>query len=399
MAAKLDYLPVDADNHYYEPHDCCTRHIEKKYLDAGRVCHVVKNAEGQDEWRFGDAPLGFHRSTRDMVLPPGAYRPFMSEKARHQDPGPPPKPQSSAIPQFRDKDARLRTLDKQGLQATIMLPSFGIAFETDTLRDKEAMLANMRAFNRFVEDDWGYHYQDRIFALPHLSLFDLDWAIEELERVIALGARGIILRAGPVAGRSPADPYFDPFWARVEEAGLLAAIHIGISGYTDWFGTQWGEDPNVTEQTMSPFQFFTCFGTRPIIDTMAAFILHGLYDRFPKLKVASIENGSEWVAGLLKSLDKQFGLAITSQGAAKGGKIRALPSELFRRNVWVAPFFEDDVPALVERIGAENVLFGSDWPHPEGVAAPLDFLEEVETLPEDQIRLVMRENTAGLLGL
>ncbi len=331
-------------------------------------------------------------------MPPGAYRPFMSMKER-TEPLVPPKLQSSNIPQFRDRDARIKTLDKQGLQAAIMLPSFGIAFETDCIEDPQAMLANMRAFNRFVEDDWGYAYQQRIFAFPHLSLVDLDWAVEEVERVSALGAKGIILRAGPVLGRSPADPYFDPFWARVEEAGLLTAVHIGVSGYTDWFGPAWGEKPGVSEQEMSPFQYLTCFGTRPVYDTMAAFILHGLYDRFPKLRVASIENGSEWIAGLLKALDKLAMITITSQGASKDGRPRARPSELFKQHVWVAPFFEDDVPALVDRIGAENVLFGSDWPHPEGVAAPLDFLEEIEMLEADQIRLIMRDNTAGLLGL
>jgi predicted TIM-barrel fold metal-dependent hydrolase len=261
------------------------------------------------------------------------------------------------------------------------------------------MLANMWAFNRYVEDDWGYHYQERIFAFPLVSLVDLDWAVEEVERVIALGAKGIIVRPGPVLGRSPADPYFDPFWARVEEAGLHTAVHIGVSGYTDWFGTAWGENPAVSEQTMSPFQYLTCFGTRPIYDTMAAFILHGLYDRFPRLKVASIENGSEWIPGLLKALDRIATLSITSQGTSKVGRPSALPSDIFRENVWVAPFFEDDVPALVELIGSENVLFGSDWPHPEGGAAPLDFLEEIEMLPADQIKRIMRENTAGLLGL
>lgn len=327
---------------------------------------------------------------------------FAIDLVRHKPPaGPlsPPKLQSSNIPQFRDKDARIKTLDKQGLQAAIMLPSFGIAFETDCLDDPEAMLANMRAFNRYVEDDWGYHYQERIFAFPLVSLVDLDWAVEEVERVIALGAKGIIVRPGPVLGRSPADPYFDPFWARVEEAGLLTAVHIGVSGYTDWFGTAWGENPAVSEQTMSPFQYLTCFGTRPIYDTMAAFILHGLYDRFPRLKVASIENGSEWIPGLLKALDRIATISITSQGASKVGRPSALPSDIFCENVWVAPFFEDDVPALVELIGSENVLFGSDWPHPEGVAAPLDFLEEIEMLPADQIKRIMRENTAGLLGL
>ena len=394
--ASLDYSPVDADNHYYEPHDCCSRHLERKFRDAGRVCHVVKNDDGIDQWCFGDRPLSFHRTTRDMVLPPGAYRPFMNGTA---DPANPPKLQSSGIPQYRDRDARLKTLDKQGLQASIMLPSFGIAFEDDCVDDPDGMLANMRAFNRFIEDDWGYHYQDRIFGFPHLSLVDLDWAVEEVERVIGLGAKGIILRAGPVYGRSPAAPYFDPFWARVEEAGLLTAVHIGVSGYNKFFGVHWGENPDVSEQEMSAFQYLTCFGPRPIQDTMAAFVLHGLYARFPNLKVASIENGSEWVPGLLKALDKLAIISVTSQGAAKDGRPTERPSDVFKRHVWVTPFFEDDVPRLVDHIGAENVLFGSDWPHPEGVPAPLDFLEEIETLPADQVRLIMRENTAGLLGL
>jgi predicted TIM-barrel fold metal-dependent hydrolase len=395
---ELDFVPVDADNHYYEPHDCCSRHLERRYLEAGRVCQVIRGESGREQWAFGERPLGFHRATRDQVMPPGAYRPFMSTK-KPTGPIDPPRLQSSEIPVFRDRDARIATLDKQGLEATIMLPSFGIAFETDCLDDPEAMLANMRSFNRFVEDDWGYAYRDRIFSFPHLSLVDLDWAVAEVERVTALGARGIILRAGPVLGRSPADPHFDPFWARVEEAGLLVAVHIGVSGYTDWFGTAWGEDPNVTEETMSPFQFLTCFGTRPVYDTMAAFILHGLYDRFPKLRVASIENGSDWIPGLLKALDKLALISVTSQGASKQGRPRGLPSEIFREHVWVAPFFEDDVPGLVDLIGAENVLFGSDWPHPEGVAQPLDFLDEIETLAPEQVRLIMRENTAGLLRL
>ena len=88
-----------------------------------------------------------------------------------------------------------------------MLPSFGVAFEDDIHDDREALLANMRAFNRYIEDDWGYAYQNRIFALPLITLVDREWAIAELERVAALGARGFILRPGPglrpLAGRSP----------------------------------------------------------------------------------------------------------------------------------------------------------------------------------------------------
>ncbi|MEZ4331378.1 MAG: amidohydrolase family protein [Myxococcota bacterium] len=392
---SLDFVPIDADNHFYEPHDCCTRHLEAKFR-SGRACHVAKGSDGVDEWRFGDRPIGFHRATRDWVLPPGAYRPFMSGKG---DTAKIPRAISSETPAFRDREARLATLDKQGLQATIMLPSFGVAFEAEILDDRDALIANVRAFNRFIEDDWGYAYRDRIFALPLITLADRDGAIAELERVAALGARGFILRPGPIYGRSPADPWFDPFWARAEEAGLLVALHIGVSGYTDFFGRAWGEDPNVTEQTMTPFQFLTCFGARPAQDTFAALVLHGLFDRFPRLRAASIENGSDWVPGLVKSLEKVGRVAITSQGGAKASLVRRPPDEVFKEHVYVAPFFEDDVYALVDTIGAERVLFGSDWPHPEGVAAPLDFLEEVEALPAAALRRVMRDNTAGILRI
>ncbi len=391
----LDFVPVDADNHYYEPHDCCTRHLEAKFRN-GRACHVAKNAEGQDEWRFGDRPMGFHRPTRDWVLPPGAYRPFMSGKG---DPGNVPKAISSETPTFRNRDIRIATVDKVGIEASFLLPSFGVAFEDDIHEDREALLANMRAFNRFIEDDWGYAYKSRIFALPLITLVDREWAVAELDRVAALGARGFILRPGPVYGRSPADPYFDPFWARAEEAGLVAAVHIGVSGYVNFFGREWGEDPNVTEQTMTAFQFLTCFGARPAQDTLAALVLHGLFERFPKLRVASIENGSDWVPPLLKNLEKVGRVAITSQGGAKAARASRPPREVFLEHIFVAPFFEDDVYKLVDTIGAGRVLFGSDWPHPEGIAAPLDFLDEVEKLPADALRLVMRDNTAGLLKL
>ncbi len=128
-------------------------------------------------------------------------------------------------------------------------------------------------------------------------------------------------------------------------------------------------------------------------------MLHGLFDRFPRLRVASIENGSDWVPPLLKNLEKVGRVAITSQGGAKAVRTTRPPHEVFKEHVFVAPFFEDDVYELVDTIGAERVLFGSDWPHPEGIAAPLDFLAEVEDLPPAALRRVMRENTAGLLGL
>ncbi|MCH2171347.1 amidohydrolase [Myxococcota bacterium] len=396
---SIDFPAIDADNHYYEPDDCCTRHIESKYRD--RAVRVVENSDGVREWRFGDKPLSFHRYPRSQVMEPGMYRAFMAGETF--DPEAPPKFIPADSPAFSNRDARIKVLDHFGLEAVMMVPSFGLAFEADCREDPEAAAANVRAFNRWVEDDWGYAYQGRLISPATISLFDLETAVEELERVLKEGARVVMLRAGPLFGRSPADSYFDPFWSRVEEANIPVLLHIGVSGYNPVVGAMWGENPDVNETEMSPFLYYTCFGKRPIMDTVACFILHNLFGRYPGLRMMSVENGSAWIPGLLADMDGSARVSFSTQGAKSvpliGGPLTDSPSNLFKKHFYVCPFFEESVSDLVGWIGAEHVLFGSDWPHPEGVREPLDFLDDCGGLSEDQLQLVMRDNSARLLGV
>lgn len=106
----------------------------------------------------------------------------------------------------------------------------------------------------------------------------------------------VLIRTGPVAGRSPADPHFDPLWARVHEAGIPVALHISTSGYEAELSRMWGENPRASHRTFTAFQWFVAFATRPITDTLAALVMHNLFGRFPDLRIVSIENGSLWVA-------------------------------------------------------------------------------------------------------
>jgi predicted TIM-barrel fold metal-dependent hydrolase len=399
-ATALPYRLIDADSHYYEPDECCTRHLEARYRE--RAVHCVRASDGSGEWHFGERPLAFHRGARDFVLPPGGLQDFIAGRAT-AGPGQMPKVIGSDQPAFRDREARLRALDKFGVEATLVLPSFGVSWDAETMDDPEAHYANLRAFNRWVEQDWGFAWQGRIFAPALLSLVDPDRAVAELERLLAAGVRLVAIRPGPIGGRSPADPVFDPFWARVNEARLPVVLHIGVSGYVQTLGALWGEDPRVAEHEMSPFQWVTCFGKRPIMDMVAALVLHNLFGRFRNLRMLSIENGSTWIAGLLDDMDKAAKFSISSQGdlraASRFGRIHDAPSRIFREHFWVTPFYEEDVAALARCIGVERVLFGSDWPHPEGVPAPADFVKEVATLPADAQRRILRENTRELLGL
>ena len=116
-----------------------------------------------------------------------------------------------------------------------------------------------------------------------------------------------------------------------------------------------------------------------------------MYTRFPGLRVASVENGSDYLALLLRKLGQQ--------ASKTPGWFDDDPVELFRQHVWMNPFWEDDVYELVDLMGADHVIFGSDWPHIEGMPSPLDYLTEVKELDDDDRRLVMRDNTRSLTEL
>jgi predicted TIM-barrel fold metal-dependent hydrolase len=334
----------------------------------------------------------------DQTAAPGALQRFFSGTDTKRSLSDDDYIRPSEIPELYRKAERLMLMDEQNLEAVIMLPTVGVLVEPDLEDMPDVLTANYRSFNRWVEDEWGYGSDGRVFGVPMISLVDIDWAVAELHRVVGLGAKFIYMRTGPVQGFSPGLPRFDKFWAEVESTGVRVILHVGNAGFAQMYSTQWGEPGDVPLVRYSAFQQYTCVVERPISDTLAAMILHNLFGRFPDIEVLSIENGSSWVAPLLKGMDKAAKMS-SAMGLTPGGPLTGLPSETFRRNVYVAPFHEDDIVGLVELIGADRVLFGSDYPHAEGLTKPMDFTAALDGLNEEQVRSVMRSNAAELLDL
>ena len=135
--------------------------------------------------------------------------------------------------------------------------------------------------------------------------------------------------------------------------------------------------------------------------------MHNLFGRHPELRIVSIENGSRWVKPLLADMDNAMlytkGAGGQSYASWLGGEITDAPSELFKRHVSVAPFleahFEADVRELVDVLGADRVIYGSDWPHGEGAVEPLGFLERLAGLAAADRERIVHGNAAALLGL
>ena len=158
-------------------------------------------------------------------------------------------------------------------------------------------------------------------------------------------------------------------WARLAEASIPVAFHLGDSGYNA-FTVMWGGSANFEGFGKTNILSRILVSDRAIHDTIASLVVDGVFTRHPTLRVASIENGSDWVALLVKRLKKQ---ANQTPWAFKED-----PLDVIRRNVWVTPYYEEDLHALADLIGVERILFGSDWPHGEGLAEPTDFTKELD---------------------
>ena len=137
------------------------------------------------------------------------------------------------------------------------------------MSDVDACYANLRAFNSWLEEDWGYGADGRVFGAPMLSLLDPEHAVAELDRVLAVGARMVHVTARPRHGRSPADPAYDPFWARSTRPACRSRSTPATHGYNELWSVQWGEQPRPPLQFMTPFQWCLGYGDRPISDMLA----------------------------------------------------------------------------------------------------------------------------------
>ena len=281
-------------------------------------------------------------------------------------------------------------MDTQGLTKMWLFPTLGILYEEVLKHDPGAVVLLFRSFNRWLSEDWGFNYRDRIFSAPYVTLVDVDEAVRELEWALGEGARVLVMRpAAPVTAsgqRSPVDPVFDPFWARVNEAGITVVAHAGDSGLStngyapEGFSATFGEGggPNIKLFSIE----------RAAHDFLATLVLGKLFDRFPNLRVASVENGSEFLSYLFRKL--------ASVAKKTPGYFSENPVETFRRHVWINPFWEDDVQEVVELMGADRVIFGSDWPHIEGLPDPLDYLTELQKFDDESVRRIMWANAAEL---
>lgn len=385
---NLAYPAFDADNHYYEALDAFTRHLDPRMGPRtvqwaevdGRRYHVVG----------GRISYAVSNPTFDPIAKAGAMRDYFRGNPNGRSPLEMLRDREPIRPEYRNRDARVGVLQEQNLEACWLFPTLGVLYEELLKEDPEAVQILFRSFNQWLEEDWGMDYQNRIFAAPYISMSRVDDACAELERVLEKGARLICMRPAAVwtedGPKSPADPIFDPFWARVNEAGITVVVHAGDSGYTthgyaaDGFSASFGGgwSPSIKAFNIE----------RAAYDYLITLVFEKLFVRFPNLRVASVENGSDFLPDLQRKLGQHH--------LRRSDWFGEDPMETFRRHVWINPFWEDDVNEVAEIMGTDRVIFGSDWPHIEGMPQPLDYLTELTAFSDADRQKILRDNARVL---
>ncbi len=379
----------DADNHYYEAPDAFTRYVPK-HMQARCVEWVQTDNGRRYQTVGGRINRALANPTFDPISKPGVLREFFT--------GNPSGATSMELisgsleplpPEYMDRDARIERVDAQGLAGAWLFPTAGVLYEEPLQNDIPALTTAFTSFNRWLDEDWGFNYQDKLFSAPYITLADVDWACDQLDWALDRDARIVVMRPGAVftrnGPRNPGHPDFDPFWARVNEAGITVVTHIGATRHSSN-----GYDERSTDVLgLAPRPTIANFHrTRNINDFLASMIFDKLFDRFPNLRIASVENGGEFIGDLLRVLGK------TKERLS--GYFPNDPVETFRNHVWINPFWEDDLDLVVQQMGADRVILGSDWPHMEGLAEPRDLLDGLDGIAEDDRSKILFENTAAL---
>jgi len=342
--AQLELI-IDADSHITEPGDVWTARAPAKYRDA--VPRVVDEG-GVATWVLGD-----QRLTPVGVTAPAGWPTFPPEY---------PPSYESCHPGAYVASERLRYMDEAGIWAQVLYPNVG-GFGSEhfvRLGVDELKILCVRAYNDFLLE-WASADLRRLLPIVATPFWDVKAAVEEVERCIPLGARGILFTGEPTRFGLPVlgSHHWDPLWQIAQDAGLPIHFHIGSGGETIEAASpeRYAEHGMASAQAYIAVLLFMKNGVQ-----CADLITSGVLSRYPDVKFVSVESGIGWLPFVLDATDYSW------LGAFRPGRERqpedVLPSEYFRRGVYVTYWFETVAPKhFMDIIPIDNVLFETDFPH------------------------------------
>lgn len=388
---NLDFPVCDVDNHMYENTEAFTKFLPPgyegliKYIDEGNRQRIAIKDH---------IDRAIPNPTFSRVAVPGG-----------QENDPLKRRSIAGLDAFYDVEPRFKLMQEYGIDGALMWPTLGSVMEQAMPEDPYAVSVAFHALNQWMHEHWTFDYEDAVFATPMISMAHVPTAIEELQWVAERGARCVYISSAPAAGfggyRSIALKEYDPFWDLMEETGIVAGFHQVVNrrypvDLLDLDGNgiagRYFAPPGFGQGTPGAQAFRMIATPRwQVSDFLASMIGHGCLTRHPRLKVAIVEFFTDWVRPLLDQCAKAYEKAPMLYDEH--------PLDQLKRNVFIHVFHDPNPVELIGRLGVENSMWGSDFPHPEGLRDPLAFSEEITSMPLEHQKLVMGGNLRRLLNV
>jgi predicted TIM-barrel fold metal-dependent hydrolase len=293
--------------------------------------------------------------------------------------------EAASHPGYFDSNERLKAMDADGVQCEVMYSEFDFTSKVYQIGDdwKECATAYNNSLYDFASID-----PKRILITYQMPLIDVDYAISEIFRLADLGARSIQIPNFPSELGMPDyhDERYEKLWSAFAETGIVVANHLTLK---DSLWDTFRRDPTPQKG------IFTSLPGFAIAETLAWYILTGVLERHPKLNVVFVEPGLFWLPGYIRFLDSRMDEHYDFPG------VKLLPSEYFQRQMAATFVYEPEAVELRHRLGVENVLWSTDFPHPAcnwpDASSKIDSL--FEGVPEDEVHMITWQNGANMYGI
>jgi predicted TIM-barrel fold metal-dependent hydrolase len=248
---------------------------------------------------------------------------------------------------------QLRAMNRQGVDVAYLFPTYGLYVPYVEGMDFDFAEALASAYNRWLYDYCGADRR-RLRGVGLISRHDPATMPKQLEEVLELGWSAVILRPNPVQGRTLGHPAYEPFWSACEANGVAVALHEGTQARVQTVGS---------DRFRTRFAQHACSHPMEQMLAFLSLLEAGVFARRPRLKVGFLEAGASWLPSFLWRLDE---LSYPHMKEEVIDQVQQRPSVYFKRQCWIS--FEHSEPGMeltVATVGAERLLFATDYPHPD----------------------------------
>ncbi len=379
-----DSKVIDNDTHYTEPPDLWTSRAPARYKD--KVPHM-KTVDGRSLWFVeGDTPWGMLGVTV-INNQEGKVRGTLSLATFEE----------IAEAAYRVKP-RLEVMDRMGIHAQIVYPNAGGFGATRfmAISDKELQVECVKIYNDAIAE-WQAESNGRLFPQAMLPFWDLPATLKEIRRVTEeLHLTGVTITDRSEAFGLPdySQPHWDPFWELINDIELPVDFHIG-SGVKSLVMSDYGWSSFGPQRNLASVATVMYMDNAKMIN---CFMLSGLFDRYTKLKFVSVESGCGWIPFVLEAAEYQWDELAPDE--ARG--LQKRPKEYFKEHIYATFWFEDfGVKHFIEMLGADNLLFETDFPHPTCLypESQEHLAQVLARLDPDSRRRVVQDNSVELYQL